>query len=471
MAGMEQLAIRLRLAFIDPGLRKAPFLLELRNWLAPDVESLYWSRRPVVRSYMRNAGVAMHPRPGAAKAVVSDISDAELRHAIGEKELALRPEKALRKARGVLAELAAFMDNEKVGAIFVWNGSNLRGALATYLARQRRIPVIHAEHGYFPGTTQLDLEGVNGASSMSRLAHAGAAHIPYDDGLDTALDAHIARFKSGERMRDLNPLPPPDLRRNLYARLVSRVSFWAERRALPFINRLSVPTTPAHKLPERYVVLPFQVRSDSQLMLQSPLYGDDLEAVVRDLDSALERIDAGLRLVAKFHPYELPLVQRAYRHLPKRYPRVCFVSSAPMAELLGNASAVVTINSTVGFEAMLLDKPVVALGRNFYTAPGIVESPRSRGDLEAAVRRALTVPPDAERRRGFLRFVRARFLVGGGYHDFSPRSLRSVAARIVELLAVTPTGKASGSGAVSGAIEGEVCSQPAPPVGLATSLV
>lgn len=438
MAIMEQLAIRLRLAFIDPGLRKAPFLLALRNWLAPDVESLYWSRRRVVRSYMRNAGVAMHPRAQTPKSEF-DIDDAELRRAIGEKELALRPEKALRKARGVLAELAAFLDDEKVGAIFVWNGSNLRGALAIYLARQRRIPVIHAEHGYLPDTTQLDLEGVNGASSMSRLAHAGAAYMPYDGGLDTGLDAEIARFRSGERTRDVNPLPPPDLRRNLYARLVSRVSFWAERRALPFINRLSVPTTPARKVPERYVVLPFQVRSDSQMVLHSPLYGDDFEALVRDLDDALSRIDPDLRLVAKFHPYELPLVQRAYGHLPKRYPRVCFVSAAPMNQLLATASAVVTINSTVGFEALILDKPVVALGRNFYTAPGIVECPRSRDDLEAAVRRALTVPVNAERRRGFLRFVRAHFLVAGGYHDFTPRSLRSVATRIIELLTVTPT--------------------------------
>jgi capsular polysaccharide export protein len=435
---MEHSATRLRLAFIDPGLRKAPFLLELRNWLAPDIESLYWSRRPVVRSYMRSAGVQMHPRPDAPKADCPEISDAELRRAIGDKELALRPAKALRKARGLLAELAAFIDGEDVSAIFVWNGSNLRGALAIHLARQRRLPVVYAEHGYLSGTTQLDLEGVNGASSASRLAYAGAAQMPRDAGVDAALDADIARFKAGEKMRDMDPLPPLELRKNLFARLVSRVSFWAERRALPYINRLSVPTTPAHKLPERYVLLPFQVRSDSQLVLQSPLYGDDLEAVVRDLDLALAHIDPDLRLVAKFHPYELPLVQRAYRHLPKLYPRVSFVSNAPMTRLLAGASGVVTINSTVGFEAMLFDKPVVALGRNFYTVPGIVECPERRDDLEAAVRRMLTVAPDAEHRRAFLRFVRAYFLVGGGYHDFTPRSLRSVAARIVELLAVKP---------------------------------
>lgn len=440
---MEHPAPRLRLAFIDPGLRKAPFLLELRNWLTPDVESLYWSRRPIVRRYMRMAGVAMHPRDDDAPAELPKISDAELRRAVGDKELALRPDKAMRKARRLLGELAAFIDREQVGAIFVWNGSNLRGALAIHLARQRGLPVIHAEHGYLSGTTQLDLEGVNAAASISRLAAAGAAQAPHDAALDATLDAEIARFKAGENVRGLDPLPPADLRRDLVARLASRVGFWLERRALPYVNRLSVATAPADRLPGRYVLLPFQVRSDSQLVLHSPLYGDDLEAVVRDLDEALARIDPDLRLVAKFHPYELPGVQRAYRHLPRRYPRVSFVSDVPMARLLQGATAVVTINSTAGFEALLYDRPVLALGRNFYTAQGIVERFERREDLDAAVRRMLSVAPDAEKRRAFLRFVRARFLVAGGYHDFSPRSLRAIATRVAELLAEARAGTAA----------------------------
>lgn len=78
---MEHSAIRLRLAFIDPGLRKAPFLLELRKWLAPGVESLYWSQRPIVRCYMRSARLAMHPRDHSHTSGFADNSDAELRRA------------------------------------------------------------------------------------------------------------------------------------------------------------------------------------------------------------------------------------------------------------------------------------------------------------------------------------------------------------------------------------------------------
>jgi capsular polysaccharide export protein len=428
---------RLRLAFIDPGLRKAPFFLELRKWLPGGIECLYWSQRSVVRSYMRSAQVAMHPRNGVAPSTDLDISDAELLRAVGAKELALRPDKALARARRLLASLAHFFDTEQVNAILVWNGSNLRGALAIHLARQRRMPVLFAEHGYLPGTTQIDLEGVNFDSSITRLAHSGAAQLPPDPMLDADLDADIARFKAGAKMRDLNPVPPAELRRNLRARLASRVGFWLERRALPWINRHSVATSQG-PLPERFILLPFQVRSDSQLVLHSPLFGNDMEAVVRELDAALLQIDPQLRLVAKFHPYELPQVQRAYRHLPRQFPRVTFVSNVPMTRLLERAEAVVTVNSTVGFEALLYDKRVLALGRNFYTVPGIVECLEHRDGLEAAVRRTLCGQPDAGNRRAFLRFVRARFLAAGGYHDFSQRSLLMFAARVAALLQGTP---------------------------------
>lgn len=428
----------MRLAFIDPGLRKAPFFLELRKWLAPDIQCLYWSQRPIVRSWMRGAKVAMYPSDKAAPPREYAISDAELGRAIGDKEMALRPEKALRKARKLLSLLAAFLDEQRVDAILVWNGSNLRGALAIHLARQRRLPVLFAEHGYLPGTTQIDLRGVNYNASVSRLAQRGLAQLPPDPRLDAALDEDISRYKSGTPMRDANRKPPAEQRRNPLTRIAGDLALWAEKRLLPRVNNLSVPAANAGPLPQRYVLLPFQVRKDSQLILHSPLYGNDMEALVRELDAALERIDPALRVVAKFHPHEMPGVQRRYRELPRRYPRVHFCSGTPMQKLLAGAEAVVTVNSTVGFEALLYDKPVLALGRNFYTVPGIVDCLARREELEPALRATLAATPDTARRRAFLRYVREHFLARGSYNDFSGRSLGAFAAQITALLEGAP---------------------------------
>ena len=125
---------------------------------------------------------------------------------------------------------------------------------------------------------------------------------------------------------------------------------------------------------------------------------------------------------------------RQYRDLPAQFPQLHFVSREPITALLPKCAAVITINSTVGFEAMLFDKPVVALGHNFYTAPGLVETVASLAMLPDALKRALTQPVDHARRRAFLRYVHARFLVFGSYDDFSERSIQAVASRIAELL-------------------------------------
>lgn len=425
----------MRLVFIDPGLRKAPFFLELRRFLDPRIECLYYSRRPVVRGYVRSVGAPLFPGPNQTQPPAYEISDAELRVAIGAKELALRGRAVLKKARPLLAELAALFDAQSVDAVLVWNGSNLRGALAAYLARRRGLPVIFAEHGYLPRTTQLDLEGVNFESSVNRLSRTGAASLPPDPALDAALDATIEAYKAGRPMRDMNPTVPVHYRADRRSWLRREVILWAKRRLRHRARALFSTGDVAAPLPERFVLLPFQVRKDSQLILHSPLLGNDMPRLLELVDAAVAAVDPSLRLVVKFHPSEQPKVQLRYRDLAARYPHVQFISKTPIIDLLPHAAAVVTINSTVGFEGLLHEKPVVTLGENFYTVDGLVDRVEQLDDLPAVLARALSQPVDTERRRAFLRYIHARFLSFGGYGDFSEASQRAVAERIGELLA------------------------------------
>jgi capsular polysaccharide export protein len=194
----------------------------------------------------------------------------------------------------------------------------------------------------------------------------------------------------------------------------------------------------AAPLPERFVLVPFQVRKDSQLILHSPLIGNDMRRLLILIQQAVTKIDPRLRIVAKLHPREQLHVQRRNLELIREFPQVTFVSNVAIRDLLARAAAVVTINSTVGFEAFLYDKPVVSLGRNFYTAPHLVELVTAEHELTDALARALARPIQFEHRRAFLRFVYSRFLVHGMYDDYSERSLGAVADRIRQLLGRVP---------------------------------
>lgn len=423
------------LAFIDPGIRKAPFFLDLRQHLAPDIRCLYYSQRMIVSGFVRSAGLELFPARRESVAPYS-ISDEELQRAVGKKELVLRGSKALRRARKVISTLSAFFDSQRIDAILVWNGSNLVVSMAVYLARRRGITVLFAEHGYLPGTTQIDCAGVNFEASISPLVHSGQAQRKADAEIDQALDHEIESYRSGRPMRVLSPVVPAHFRRDWRSHLARVVH--AKASAAFFRFRASVGKR-VEQLPERFVFLPFQVKKDSQLILHSPLMGNDMEGMVAAVHDSLARISPDTKIVVKFHPKEHPFTQMGYDRLVRKYPDVLFIHNHSVARLIEAAQAVVTVNSTVGFEAIVLGKPVVTLGLNFYTRQGLVETVSELAQLDDALSRALTLPPDAVERRAFLRYIYRDFLALGSYHDFSEPSFTAIADRIRTLLEVSRT--------------------------------
>lgn len=426
----------MNLAIVDPGPRQTRFYLQLRTHLAPDIRCHWFSTRPDMRDWIRSAGCQPHPYAPAPLASTPTLSESELHAAIGRKELFLRKDRAMRSAQRLLPELAAFLDRCKVDALLAWNGSNLQLSLAIYLARRRGLPVVYMENGYLPGTMQVDLHGVNYGSSLTREVLEGRAHLAPSRDVDAALDHVIACFKSGQRaLPAAEKRPPPTLRMNplLQARRASKdaVKQWYRQHLWRRGYACGLDASP---LPEQFILLPLQVRRDSQLILHSPLVGNDLRRFLLLVRQAVRTVAPQLRIVAKFHPREQVRVQRRNLELLHEFPDVTFVSNVPMRELLARAAAIVTVNSTAGFEAFLYDKPVIALGRNFYTSPDLVEVAEREDEVAAAITRALEKPVPRERRRGLLRYAYARFFVQAAYDDYSERSLGAVAARLRMLL-------------------------------------
>lgn len=421
------------LALIDLGIKAAPFFAELRRHLPDGMDCVYYSRRGVVRSVLKQSGAKLSPRSRTLPAV--DGADAAaVREIVGKKALATESAATLAQAPQLLADLRKFLDREQVGALLVWNGSGLAVSLAVHLARQRGLPVVFGENGYLPGTLQLDPEGVNQYASITAAVREGRASLPPDAARDVALLRALEDFRAG-RAPASQALP-----RGLRAGWMSRLQREAERLLRAETWRLPTRLAPddfpprLQRLPDRFVLLPFQVTQDSQLILHSPLVGGDMHRLLQVVHAALRHVEPGARLVVKLHPAEHSAVLRSYRDLPRRYPEVLFTTRHPLSDLLPRCAAVVTINSTVGFEGIVFERPVVTLGQNFYTAPGLVTPVERIEDLPAALRDALALPPDAARRSAFLRYVYFRFLTHGSYRDFSDASFRAVAERITQLI-------------------------------------
>ncbi|MCX6163326.1 MAG: hypothetical protein NTU73_00430, partial [Ignavibacteriae bacterium] len=150
---------------------------------------------------------------------------------------------------------------------------------------------------------------------------------------------------------------------------------------------------------EKYFYFPLHFPEDSQLTVRGkPFISQEfiVEVVAR-------YIPYPYKLVVKEHPhcrgyYDLKMLKKI-RNLNN------VILLPPLTNshfIIPKASAVVVINSTVGFEALLYKKPVVTLEDSFYRGLGITLDVKQLSDLEYIIPNALNWKVTDEMLKNFL---------------------------------------------------------------------
>jgi capsular polysaccharide export protein len=253
--------------------------------------------------------------------------------------------------------------------LVTWNGLIDCYARVVTAARERGMRTALLEGGALRGTLQVDPQGTNGASSL------------------VGIDA--------ERFRVI-PADPGLYRETFTARPVNSA-----------LHREPLPCD-LQPLPARYVVLPMQTHGDTQLTHFAAPHRQRMESLLAEVNAAMPLPSPPL--VVKEHPWEHGRAH--YDDLRKEYPHCYWCRTRDMDSLLAGAAAVVTVNSTVGVQAMQRRIPVVTLGLAYYSKAGLVLD--GTRDLRGAIAGCLDAPSDsydADLRIRFLSYLRHYYLV------------------------------------------------------------
>jgi|GEM_PF-5620738 len=241
-------------------------------------------------------------------------------------------------------------------ALVVWNGMipELR-AQAMSTARKIDLPVAFMELSPWADYLQCDPRGVNGYSSAAGLPTAFFAGVePAGDIEETAWRVPPAGF--GERL-------------------------------------------PA--LPEKTIFFPCQVIEDTQMIYHLHGYSG-MEDVFNAVATSLP---AGYTLLAKEHPAGMKQDRKAYPRMRERFPRVSWCKNVPIPDIFRAARGVVTVNSSVGLQAMQAGLRVLAIGRDAWIKAGLVSRPCGAG-LATDIAMMLKSRPKQDLRRRFLTWLR-----------------------------------------------------------------
>jgi capsular polysaccharide export protein len=159
-------------------------------------------------------------------------------------------------------------------------------------------------------------------------------------------------------------------------------------------------------VPGSYFLFPLQLATDFQIRANSGFA--DLRDAVRLVLRSFAASGSGRRLVVLAHPFDEGLID--WRRLVVG-ERVIFLEGGTPSALLRGAAGVVTVNSTLGVEALRRGIPVKTLGDAVYDIPGLTHA----GPLDRFWHDRQ--PPDPALTAAFLRVLVGATQVHGGYYD------------------------------------------------------
>ena len=115
---------------------------------------------------------------------------------------------------------------------------------------------------------------------------------------------------------------------------------------------------------EDYILYPLHFHPEASTSILAPDYVDEMVVI----KAIAFRMPIDLRLYVKEHPSAVSLQSIEFYKALSKMPNVELISpEVPIKGLIRGSQGVITLTSTAGFEAAVLNKPVVAIGNVFYT--------------------------------------------------------------------------------------------------------
>lgn len=190
------------------------------------------------------------------------------------------------------------------------------------------------------------------------------------------------------------------------------------------------------KANERYILYPLHVENDSQLIVKAHHYSNQIPLI-----EVISRcLPYGYKLYVKGHPNNIGGVPFKILKRIKEIPNVKLISPKKNShDLIKKSSAVAAINSTVGFESMLYQKPILNFGTVFYDICNEVQKVRNLYELPEIIKNSLNKEIKKEE---IYRFIHAylktskpgHILVGKKYMEktLKKENIKLLAQAIIE---------------------------------------
>jgi len=336
----------------------------------------------------------------------------------------------IQRLNRVASYVHTLLAQNDIRVVVIWNGEDFVGRVLTMLARQRGIPTLFFENGYFPNTLQSDTQGINSSSSL--------VGKPFER-LREECTGQAARLAPPATLVEVTPLKQTDLLNSAVKRITDpryykrfpeqRGSSWRQKKQLERAKK-KVPADNI-TLPEQFVFVPLQVHDDTQVLLNCRHF-NTVEAFFECAYEAIKRnLGPEMKIVVKEHPEDL--CRYSYGDFRKKFPDVIWLKKFDVDKLLDQASMVVLINSSVGLQAVRRNKPTVVFGDSFYSRDEVafcVHDLDKVDEVFARAKRGIDASMGAHI-QFFIQYLETVYFFKGSWKTVEAECVASAASRVL----------------------------------------
>lgn len=325
---------------------------------------------------------------------------------------------------------------KNIDFILMQNDTRWQHSLAIYVARKMDINYYVFELGLFrPNTITIDPNGVNYNNSVPRDKEF-YRNIKIKNKFDySKTNSNISEFERnviiakymiyyriGE-MLGKNSLENKTIRLKDYFSRFYNAYLKSQKKEN---DRMELPVD--------YIFAPFQVVNDSQTLVHSDFNNmiEFAETVIEGVKEYKNNNDDNLSLVFKEHPMDVGKVN--YDDFYEKYKNddsIIFLKQGNTKRIIKNSNLVITINSTVGIEALEMHKKVICLGRAFYAIEDIAKK-SNKVTLANDINQILKKEIETDLVDNFLDYLKYEYQIEGNEYYYNENQIKKITDMIVD---------------------------------------
>ncbi len=296
--------------------------------------------------------------------------------------------------------LAEFVIQKNIKAVFLFGDCRAIHRPARELGQPLGFDVIVFEEGYIrPNLFTMERFGVNHYSFISRLSceqimksieaqHEPAIPKKYPRAYGQMVWAGIRYWLAG--ILNQSSYPDYDHHRSLdfkrgWMWTKNFLQYWHYRAVEKGLRSKLLDGYAKNKMSDRMFLLPLQVHDDSQITTHSDFQNIEqvIELVLTSFAKHLKQSNRNDQLVIKHHPMDRGHIsyEAFIRNLGKLLQissNIIYIHDIRLPDLFRYLDGCVTVNSTIGLQALYHGVQTINLGRSFYDKDGLT----FRGSLD-----------------------------------------------------------------------------------------